>query len=89
MPILDSGKKRMRQAITRKTVNDSRKRAMKERIKEVKKFIIKKEVDLAKALMPKVFQALDKAAKRGVIKKNTADRSKSRITAHIAKLDTK
>ena len=35
----------------------------------------------AEKLLPKAYQAIDKAAKRGIIKKNTAARKKSRLTA--------
>jgi len=34
----------------------------------------------AKNLLPKYYKAVDKAAKVGVIKRNTADRKKSRVT---------
>jgi small subunit ribosomal protein S20 len=34
----------------------------------------------AKKLLSKAYQAIDKAAKRGVIKKNTASRRKSRLS---------
>ena len=39
----------------------------------------------AEALLPKLYQALDKAAKIGVIKKNEASRKKSRLTRFVAK----
>jgi small subunit ribosomal protein S20 len=35
--------------------------------------------------LSKAFQAIDKAAKRGVIKKNTASRKKSRLAKAMAK----
>jgi len=37
----------------------------------------------AKNLLPQVYKTLDKAAKVGVIKKNTAARKKSRLTKLI------
>ncbi|MCF7815897.1 MAG: 30S ribosomal protein S20, partial [Candidatus Pacebacteria bacterium] len=37
----------------------------------------------AEALMPTVYKAIDKAEKRGVIKKNTAARKKSRLTIQL------
>ena len=39
----------------------------------------------AKKLLPAIYQALDKAAKVGVIKKNNASRRKSRLTKLIDK----
>jgi len=38
----------------------------------------------AKKLLPQVYKLLDKAAKTGLIKKNTANRKKSRITKLIS-----
>jgi small subunit ribosomal protein S20 len=40
-------------------------------------------------ILSKAFQAIDKAAKRGVIKKNTASRKKSRLAAEIKKAQAK
>lgn len=40
----------------------------------------------AAAAMPKTFSIVDRAAKWGVIKKNTAARYKSRITLRLRKL---
>jgi small subunit ribosomal protein S20 len=42
-------------------------------------------IEEAKKLLPQVYKILDKAAKVGVIKKNTAARKKSRITKLITK----
>ena len=36
-------------------------------------------------LLPKLYQAIDKAAKRGIIKKNAAARKKSRLTKLVQK----
>ena len=40
----------------------------------------------ARALFAKVAQAIDKAAKRGVMKKNAAARKKSRLSALLKRL---
>ena len=48
-------------------------------IKEYKKLIIAKNSDAAEALLPRLQKAIDKATKRGIIKKNTAARKKSRL----------
>lgn len=42
-------------------------------------------IEEAKKLLPQVYKVLDKAAKIGLIKKNTASRNKSRITKLISK----
>lgn len=76
MPNLDNAKKALRVAKRKRVINDRRRRTMKLTVKTVK--VSKTPEDLAKA-----YQAIDKAAKRGVIKKNTASRKKSRLTKSI------
>ena len=83
MPIIKSAKKALRQSIKRKAVNDRRAKAMKDAIKKVERTVKEKKADAVK-LLPSAFAAIDKAAKRGVIKKNTASRKKSRL-ARISK----
>jgi small subunit ribosomal protein S20 len=56
---------------------------MKDAVKEVKKLVSGKSAKEAEKLLPKMYQVIDKAAKRGVIKKNTAARKKSRIAKMI------
>jgi len=48
-------------------------------IKEYKKLIATKKTAEATKLIPKLQKAIDKAEKRGIIKKNTASRKKSRL----------
>jgi small subunit ribosomal protein S20 len=76
MPRLQQAKKALRQSDKKRALNDTRRRAVKEAVKAVKKAV---KVTIADPLMSKTQQALDKAAKRGVIKKGTASRLKSRI----------
>ncbi len=56
---------------------------MRDVVKDIKKAIVAGETDKAKTLLPTVYKAIDKAAKRGVIKSNTANRKKSRLSAAI------
>ena len=79
-PITKSAKKALRQNIKRKKRNLQRKRKIKDLFKEVKGLVAEKKIDQAKKLLPSLYKALDKAAKNGTIKKNTANRKKSRIT---------
>ncbi len=85
MPILPAAKKALRQSVKKRVVNDRRRRAMREQVKAVKVISAKKDAAGARSAMPKVMQAIDKAAKRGVIKKNTASRKKSRLAALLKK----
>jgi small subunit ribosomal protein S20 len=48
-------------------------------IKEYKKLVSAKKTADAQKLIPKLQKAIDKAEKRGLIKKNTASRKKSRL----------
>lgn len=79
MPITKSAKKAVRRGLREKAINDRRKRVMKETIKKVEK-VAKTDKKEAEKMLPTVYQAIDKAAKRGVIKANSASRKKSRLT---------
>jgi len=79
MPITKSAKKALRQSLRRKVRNLQQKNKIKNLIKEVKGLISQKKIEEAKNLLPQVYKLLDKAAKTGLIKKNTAARKKSRI----------
>ncbi len=79
MPITKSAKKALRQSIRRRARNLVYKNKMKRLIKEVRVLFSQKKINEAKNLLPQVYKILDKAAKVGVIKKNTAARKKSRI----------
>ena len=85
MPITKSAKKALRQNITRKKRNVQRKDKVKRLIKEAKKLVAQKKFDEAKNILPRVYKALDKTAKVGVMKKNTASRKKSRLAKFINK----
>ena len=75
----------MRQNKRRKALNLQYKKKMKEPIKEFKKLLAEKKTTEAKKLLPQIYKALDKSAKHGTIKKNTAARRKSRLTLMVNK----
>ncbi len=83
MPIIKSAKKTLRSSLTKRVYNIRREAAMKGVVKEVGKTILAGKKADAEALMSKAYQAIDKAAKRGVIKANTAARKKSRLVASL------
>lgn len=88
MPITASAKKALRQSIRRKARNLTRSNAYKSAIKELKKLASAGQTDHteeAKKLISKAYQAIDKAAKTGVIKRNKASRLKSSVTKLFAK----
>jgi small subunit ribosomal protein S20 len=79
MPIIKSAKKAVRGSLKKKAFNDRRKRVMKEVIKKIEK-TAKTDKKEAEKLLSEAYQAIDKAAKKGVIKKNNAARKKARLS---------
>lgn len=76
MAITKSAKKALRQSEKRKVRNLAYKNKLKSLLKEVKSSV---------SLLPQVYKALDKAAKIGLIKPNTASRKKSRLAKATVK----
>lgn len=89
MPITKGAKKALRAAARKKAYNDKRRKNMKEATKEVKALVVAKNPAEAKIILAKAYKAIDKAAKSGVIKKNTAARKKSRLSKAIKKAEGK
>jgi len=85
MPITKSAKKALRGSLVKKAANDRNKKNVKESFKKIEKLIKEKKKDEAKKVLPEFYSSIAKAAKRGVIKKNTASRKKSRVTKMINK----
>lgn len=83
MPITRGAKKAVRQAARKRIFNIRRKNVLVDVVKDVNKAVLAGDVAKAKELLPKAYQAIDKAAKRGVIEQNTAARKKSRLTARV------
>ena len=83
MPITKGAKKTLRAATRKRVFNIRRQRELASSIKEVKKLIGEGKKDAANKILPKAYKAIDKAAKRGLLKKNTAARKKSRLSASI------
>ena len=86
MPITTSAKKALRAGATKRSYNLRTKAAIDAPLKKFRKLVEEKKAKEAKALIPSIYQALDKAAKRNYIKKNAASRYKSRVMAAAKKL---
>ncbi len=80
MPITKSAKKALRGSLRKKAVNDRTKKLLKEEIKAVEKLVKEKKLPEAKKALAKAYSVIDKAAKNGVLKKNTASRRKARLS---------
>ncbi len=83
MPIIKGAKKALRQADRRNVFNTRRKAELKDSVKAVQKAVVGGDTKKAQELLSSAYKAIDKAAKRGVIKANTANRKKSRLSAAI------
>lgn len=79
MPITQSAKKALRGSLRKKASNDRRKKTMKDEIKKIERLVKEKKVSDAQQMLSKVYSTIDKAAKKGVIKKNNASNKKSRL----------
>lgn len=86
MPNIESAKKALRQSKKRQALNLRIKRTMKETVKKARLLKMERKNEEAKNLLSRAYQTIDKAAKRGVIKKNTASRKKSRLAKFINKI---
>jgi len=87
MPITKSAKKALRQSIKRRIRNLNYKKKIKNLIKRARILVSEQKIEEAKKIVPQVYKTLDKVAKIGVIKKNTASRKKSRIVKLINKIN--
>ena len=83
MPIIKGAKKALRASNRKRVFNVRRKNTMNDAVKKVRKLVAEGKKEDAAKMLPEVYQAIDKATKRGVIKKNNADRKKSRLVAAI------
>ncbi len=83
MAITRGAKKAHRASERKRVFNVRRKVVLHDTVKEYNDLLKEGKMKEAQALLPKVYKAIDKATKRGVIKKNTASRKKSRLTVKL------
>lgn len=88
MPITKSAKKALRNSRRKRAFNLRNKDSMLRSIKSVKRAATTSKAEALKALSA-AYKQLDKAAKKGVIKKNTASRKKSRLAKMLKKAAAK
>ena len=84
MPITRSAKKALRVSKRKKVFNLRRKDTMNKAVKSIKKMEKVSKEEAVKSLSL-AYKAIDKAAKKGVIKKNAASRKKSRLAKMLKK----
>jgi ribosomal protein S20 len=86
MAITSSAKKALRASKNKRVFNLRHKAEIDKNLKAFRKLIVAKDKVAAAKLVSVIYKALDKAAKVGYIKDNTASRSKSRVMAALKKL---
>ena len=78
-----SSLKRVRIAERRTAINRLRKTRLRHQIRTMRRLLEKKDAEGATKVIPATFSIVDRAAKWGIIKKNTAARYKSRLTLRL------
>ena len=81
-----SSLKRVRVTERRTAVNRTRKTRLRHQIRAMRRLLETKDAKAASDLAAKTFSLIDRSAKWGIIKKNTAARYKSRLTLRLRKL---
>jgi len=88
MPQLKQSAKRLRQSIKRGQKNKIVKDSLEYLFRQFKKSIIANDKAKAEDWSTKLIKAIDKAAQKNIIKKNTAARKKSRLMKKVNALKT-
>lgn len=81
-----SSLKRMRQTRRKTEVNRFRKTRLRHQVRAMRRSLEKKDAKSAEALVSATFSVIDRSAKWGIIKANTASRYKSRISRRLKAL---
>ena len=81
-----SALKRVRITKRRTEINRARKTRLRLQIRAMRLLLKGKDKDGATTALPKTFSVIDRAAKTGIIKKNTPARYKSRLSARVKAL---
>ena len=78
--------KRVRQTERRTEFNRKNKTRLRHTIRAMRRAITSKDAKTASELLPKTFSLIDRSAKTGLIKKNTAARYKSKLHLRVKAL---
>ncbi len=85
MPIKHAAFKSLRQNIKRREHNLAIKTNLKKVVKSVRKAVVAKDAPKSKESLTLAIKTIDRAYQKGVIKKNTAARLKSRLSVAVNK----
>ena len=81
-----SALKRVRETERRTEFNRKNKSRLRHQIRAMRRALTEKDAAKAGALLPETFSLIDRAAKTGIIKKNTAARYKSNLHKRVKAL---
>jgi small subunit ribosomal protein S20 len=81
-----SSLKRVRIAERRTLINRMRKSRLRHQIRTMRRLLDQKDASGASKVVPATFSLVDRAAKWGIIKQNTAARYKSRLTLRLRQI---
>ncbi len=81
-----SALKRVRQTERRTEVNRRNRTRLRHQIRAMRRALTAKDAKVASALLPQTFSLIDRSAKIGIIKKNTAARYKSKLHIRVKAL---
>jgi len=81
-----SALKRVRQTGRRTEFNRKHKSELRHQIRAMRRAIAGKDAKAAAEMLPKTFSTIDRSAKAGVIRKNTAARYKSKLHLRVKAL---
>ena len=81
-----SALKRVRQTERRTDYNRKNKSRLRHQIRAMRRAIAAKDPKVAADMLPATFSLIDRSAKSGIIKKNTAARYKSKLHARVKAL---
>ena len=81
-----SALKRVRQTERRTEVNRKNKTRLRHQIRAMRRALTSKDAKVAGALLPETFSVIDRSAKSGIIKMNTAARYKSKLHLRVKAL---
>lgn len=86
MPIIKSSKKSVKTDKVKTVSNNFYTKTVKNAIKNTEKAIAAKDVEGAKNNLQTTVKAIDKACSKGLIKKNTCAREKSRLNKKVKEM---
>ena len=75
--------RQQRRSVLRQAVNKKNKSGLRSQVKKLRELIENKDKESARKLLPEVFSAIDRTAKKGTIDKNKGSRLKSRLSRQV------